>query len=45
MSDQESSNRRMHGFERLLTLWVLLCMGAASRWAGSPPGLRGPWMA
>jgi ACR3 family arsenite transporter len=28
MSEGESSNRRMNGFERLLTLWVLLCMGA-----------------
>jgi ACR3 family arsenite transporter len=28
MSEGESSDRRMDGFERLLTLWVLLCMGA-----------------
>ena len=27
MSAQEKPDRRMHGFERLLTLWVLLCMG------------------
>ena len=28
MNDRESSSRRMHGFERLLTLWVFLCMAA-----------------
>ena len=25
---EDKSNRKMHGFERLLTLWVFLCMGA-----------------
>jgi len=39
MSDQESSNRRMHGFERLLTLWVLLCMGAGIALGRIAPGL------
>ena len=28
MSEQGAAVPRMHGFERLLTLWVLLCMGA-----------------
>ena len=28
MSEQPNAGRRMQGFERLLTLWVLLCMGA-----------------
>ena len=28
MSEQENLAPRMHGFERLLTVWVLLCMGA-----------------
>ena len=27
MSNSETPERRMHGFERLLTLWVFLCMG------------------
>ena len=28
MSEPGNSNREMQGFERLLTLWVLLCMAA-----------------
>jgi ACR3 family arsenite transporter len=39
MSEGESSNRRMHGFERLLTLWVLLCMGAGIALGRIAPGL------
>jgi ACR3 family arsenite transporter len=39
MSEGESSDRRMHGFERLLTLWVLLCMGAGIALGRIAPGL------
>jgi ACR3 family arsenite transporter len=33
------SDRRMHGFERLLTLWVLLCMAAGIGLGRIAPGL------
>ena len=39
MSERGGSDRRMHGFERLLTLWVLLCMGAGIALGRIAPGL------
>ena len=38
MSDSDNSDRRMHGFERLLTLWVFLCMGAGILLGRVAPG-------
>lgn len=38
MSEQGNADRRMHGFERLLTLWVLLCMGAGILLGRVAPG-------
>jgi ACR3 family arsenite transporter len=38
MSEQETSGLRMHGFERLLTLWVFLCMGAGILLGRIAPG-------
>ena len=37
-SEPESADRGMHGFERLLTLWVLLCMGAGIALGRVAPG-------
>jgi ACR3 family arsenite transporter len=39
MSEGENADRRMHGFERLLTLWVLLCMAAGIALGRIAPGL------
>ncbi len=39
ISGQGNSDRRMHGFERLLTLWVVLCMGAGIALGRIAPGL------
>jgi ACR3 family arsenite transporter len=38
MTEHGNSSRRMHGFERLLTLWVLLCMGAGILLGRMAPG-------
>lgn len=38
VNDKASSSRRMHGFERLLTVWVLLCMGAGILLGRFAPG-------
>lgn len=38
MSKADSPDRRMHGFERLLTLWVFLCMGAGILLGRVAPG-------
>ncbi len=38
----EASDRRMQGFERLLTLWVLLCMLAGIALGRLAPGLARP---
>ena len=38
MSAQGEPDRRMHGFERLLTLWVFLCMGAGILLGRVAPG-------
>ena len=38
MIEGENVDRRMHGFERLLTLWVLLCMGAGILLGRVAPG-------
>jgi ACR3 family arsenite transporter len=35
---EDTSNRKMHGFERLLTLWVFLCMGAGVLLGRVAPG-------
>ena len=35
---QDTSSRKMHGFERLLTLWVFLCMGAGVLLGRVAPG-------
>jgi ACR3 family arsenite transporter len=35
----DGSDRQMHGFERLLTLWVLLCMAAGIALGRIAPGL------
>ncbi len=35
---ENTSNRKMHGFERLLTLWVFLCMGAGILLGRLAPG-------
>jgi len=36
---EDTSRRKMHGFERLLTLWVFLCMGAGILLGRVAPGL------
>ena len=38
MDEQGNASRRMHGFERLLTLWVLLCMGTGILLGRVAPG-------
>jgi ACR3 family arsenite transporter len=38
MTDRDTSPRRMQGFERLLTLWVFLCMGAGILLGRLAPG-------
>ena len=38
MSEQGNTDGKMHGFERLLTLWVLLCMGAGILLGRVAPG-------
>lgn len=38
MTEEGTADRRMHGFERLLTLWVLLCMGAGVLLGRIAPG-------
>jgi ACR3 family arsenite transporter len=38
MIEENGRDRRMHGFERLLTLWVLLCMGAGILLGRVAPG-------
>jgi len=35
---KDTSNRKMHGFERLLTLWVFLCLGAGILLGWVAPG-------
>ena len=35
---QDQSSRKLHGFERLLTLWVFLCMGAGILLGKFAPG-------
>jgi ACR3 family arsenite transporter len=41
MVEDDRANRRMHGFERFLTVWVLLCMGAGILLGRIAPGLAG----
>jgi ACR3 family arsenite transporter len=38
MDDPSNKNRRMHGFERLLTLWVFLCMAVGVLLGRVAPG-------
>ncbi len=39
LADSSTSNRQMHGFERLLTVWVFLCMVAGIALGRIAPGL------